>query len=465
MENLLEALPFPKRAFTWFSALILLAMVYLFYYTAGYPYLKDKYESKLQPYKVIVDQDVMPLDITLKIPMYVSEFEVQWAYLEVENSSATALDHALIISLKFPEQENSFNKLSWLETYGEESYLESAITFQNPKPNVKYYARIPFLVENPGKEKKVEKPIVYINGQVVETEQQKTSPSFRHSQAFLYSFAKVVLLPPWSNGIILLLVLFCCYFIEESGVWNVFKENPSMELTWFGKMVCKIHLGKYDKVSKERREKSFGTSSFIRRRFIYRVLMMISTAASILTLLFLLIWFLFGTTPDGNLWLWLIGCFAALVWLILVFIVDPNGALKPEDEQVVEFTQHFIPLTTEIDFRKFAKEGFTLWGKGLYISYAPANDKEGNLGYASGTGQGNSELDRDAKKDRGSTEPHFQEVSKKGTLNDVIGDKESDQGANTDQGSIEPHIQEGSEEGMRNDVVGDNEEETKGDEK
>lgn len=225
MNNYVEFLPFPKKSIIWLGSIIVLLVSYGFYYVYGYPYLKNQFEQQLQSVKVVSNNE--NLNVQLKIPKYVSEFEIVPVYVEVKNSSEMIIENVQMV-LVFNDDDNMLNKLFWLESYSEDSYFSSSIEFNNLLPKSSTYGRINLLVEKTLiNDSSILPPSVYINGNATDYDRTLANIEFNPFLAFKYSFCKYILMPPWSNGILLLVVLISSYFVEKTNIWKLRRKKNS----------------------------------------------------------------------------------------------------------------------------------------------------------------------------------------------------------------------------------------------
>jgi hypothetical protein len=227
MNGVIESLPFPKRSFTWFAVIILLVLSYLFYYEYGYGFLKQEYNNKLEIYEYDYEVEILNektnvieiahYDIVVKAPDVVTDFETQWAYLEIENNSTVYSSEPIEIYFNFVPNPYLYPEQFLHQSYSEDTYLYSTVKFENILPSMKAYARLPFITE-----KSVSEGImkVFINGEDQNKPIKLKYDDTGNILSLFYSFINQLMLPPWSNGIILLTVIFICYFIEESKIWN-----------------------------------------------------------------------------------------------------------------------------------------------------------------------------------------------------------------------------------------------------
>lgn len=229
----MDTLPIPKLRASWVAALIVAIFMFIAYYIFAFQALIQLYRS--QYYEVQFEDKQSNINITAFIPKYYSPSEPIWAYLTVQNNSDMPI-YDIEVSLISSSDEPT---LLLPKLYNEETF-NSVARFNIIESHSTSTARISFITQSdPLIEKVLLTKINADQNARKELERQKSATVVKPSKfgwrTLQHSFLETILLPPWSNGFILALVLFSVYIVrrrkEEDG--KEFHEPKTFSWRWW----------------------------------------------------------------------------------------------------------------------------------------------------------------------------------------------------------------------------------------
>jgi hypothetical protein len=266
----MDKLPIPKDRPGWLASIVSTMLVFAFYYLGGgYQAMLNYYLSQIYS---VTESGILasPFDdvtVKLSLPNYTANFGKRWAFVTVVNNGGTVFnDVTLWVELGGESEYLSTtpeSELLLLPFMIEEMLFERSLDIGILHPQTQVSGRVP-IVSSSISNTHIE--AVWISGTVGDSKNiqmqgewqvqevnfggsngntRGTLPliRFNSSKALKHSIAESVLLPPWSNSLIPVLVLVVCWFVENA-VCNPTKDKKAPSLGegkgWicFGKIIA-----------------------------------------------------------------------------------------------------------------------------------------------------------------------------------------------------------------------------------
>lgn len=208
-------LPIPKSRHGWLAAAFLTVVCFLAYYLWLHPLLLTFYVQQLYPRQNSVESDVpsaiADLQVQVGIPKYLSTSTLRWIFVRIKNTSEVEPRRArLEVAMK---PEDTFMILPPRSLEGQ--FYESAIMFETIEPLATVSGRIPILVNRTNDRKNDDRSVNFqLNGQAVKFTPVIPDLEVNERRALVHSLVENLLLPPWSNGLVPLVVLVACFWVD-----------------------------------------------------------------------------------------------------------------------------------------------------------------------------------------------------------------------------------------------------------
>jgi hypothetical protein len=242
-------LPIPRAVRGWMTTLILSIVAYSFYYCFFYPKVNALYRSQFYPrtYSTSLPLNCKPisgLDCSLNlyihtnIPKFILDSGPLWAYVTVDNESEYLLSDVII---HLNTSTSSPDKTFLLPKISSEVVNDQTLRVSRIFPQSQVIGRIQILAQDSTYLDNLDLEIgqLTVEGTVVEKLQNVSVQAMADTnqlrkdpmQAIQHGVIEFILLPPWSNAILLGLVLFSSYLAEENTKKRGKKEeNPNLEI-------------------------------------------------------------------------------------------------------------------------------------------------------------------------------------------------------------------------------------------
>lgn len=207
----MDNLPIPKIRSSWVSALLITIATFALYYLMFFDVLFEVYENQFTT--VYFEQSQHQVDVWASVPRYYNSSDPAWVYLYVKNKSDEPIYD---LEVYMVVEASDSNTLLLPNLYDDKVYSSGA-SFEVLAPNYVTTARISFVAQE---EPVVSKVLLIENGNDTREELDGLDPTLvvqmnkSNVRAFQHSFLENILLPPWSNGFILALVLFSVYLVR-----------------------------------------------------------------------------------------------------------------------------------------------------------------------------------------------------------------------------------------------------------
>lgn len=237
----MQALPVPKTRYGWLTAVVLILLTFLFYYLYGVNLLLAYYQEAFLPLPLKPsDEQQISLQITLLKPRYASLSIPTFMYGRITNNSNQSLCVSFIVVLeqqsqsgsKNPEQESKNNSNQETEFlllpryYTEGGIFSRRVNIESIAPYETVHWRLPMSVSSdiprfylgtmPADECDFSKIKVWKEVKPKNKDVSEEAGSIKEDRKNSLSMVLLesILLPPWSNGVIPVVVMLVCYFVE-----------------------------------------------------------------------------------------------------------------------------------------------------------------------------------------------------------------------------------------------------------
>ena len=231
----MDKIPFPKSRAGWYVALVVIAGLFYIYYFCLYGSLSSENVkflwSSSEP--VIINKQV---EVKIYSPEFVSNFEFEDLQIKVFNRSETGTADVKILLA-----QNNNDVIVTLRLDGEDIELpqgsQKTITFGEILPT-------DTMVQTVGiKTRQASGNLDFVfsavlDGKIYDQVIPVSRPVVDHYSVLIHMFLRNILLPPWSNGFIPVLVLFTIYLLED----RIKKGKPLRKIIPFLNAKRKIRL-------------------------------------------------------------------------------------------------------------------------------------------------------------------------------------------------------------------------------
>ena len=221
----MENLPIPKVRSGWVAALLITVIVFVLYYGLLFGGLLRLYKTQFD--QTSFEPNQSQLYVWLYIPHYFHSSEPISAFLYVQNrgeTSVTDVEVYLITSSKEPPL--------LLPNITGDSESDNGVKIAVVEPHSVVAEEVSFIAQNKPSITGIllrtsveEKPQILYSKQTVELDESEI-------RSLQHSFLENILLPPWSNGFILALVLFSVYLVRTKKDEEL--EPASFSTDWWG---------------------------------------------------------------------------------------------------------------------------------------------------------------------------------------------------------------------------------------
>jgi len=219
----MDWLPVPRTKQGWLTAVVLAFCTFLLYYLLLFRVLQAFYEGALYTAKpgetVSVNcgehQDVLrQLKIRVSSPRYTAPFGTRWFFATIYNNSQQPIeDVKLWIELQPSKSEEEAELWILPSLFGDSPpFVEKSLYISRMEPHSTTSGR--FLLYATSNAKVVVWLHIYDNC-IAQVNAELPPITINLPKYLAHSFVENILLPPWSNGVIIGIVLLVCYITER----------------------------------------------------------------------------------------------------------------------------------------------------------------------------------------------------------------------------------------------------------
>jgi len=211
-------LPIPKTLRGWIASISVLIITFVLYYIFLFPYLERFYRGFLYTEK---PKGVIPgLTMRLDGPDYLAPYGQRWLYFTIRNDTNRPISD-LWIGLEVQKDGQDVEGWIFPFLYRSSMSAERSVHIEQLQPGLSFSGRLPFYGSAFGSASPVLTATVIIASPEITAASGLTTtfPSFQvraNSLRYLaHSFIEQILLPPWSNGVIVIAVFIVCTQLER----------------------------------------------------------------------------------------------------------------------------------------------------------------------------------------------------------------------------------------------------------
>ncbi|HDQ05258.1 MAG TPA: hypothetical protein ENN36_00855 [Candidatus Bathyarchaeota archaeon] len=222
--------PLPGSRRGWIAAATLIVLAFLFYYLHMFQVLLDFYDSALysiqpnfHPIEPVAEYSLCnfeeleflsSLEVRIDSPHHIASFGRRWIYLTVRNNGDRSIEDVEFWLVLDKDQ----SIISWAMPFlFEDATLQRSAHFARLDPGAEVSGRIPvFAARKIEGGVQVRARLQNCIAQVMSDSQPFSFPlNFSRAKFLAHSLVENLLLPPWSNGFIVAVVLVACHFAER----------------------------------------------------------------------------------------------------------------------------------------------------------------------------------------------------------------------------------------------------------
>jgi hypothetical protein len=219
----MDWLPVPRTKQGWIAAVALAFCAFLLYYLLLFRVLQEFYEGalytaksgKIVPVNCEEHQEVLQqLKIRVSSPRYTAPFGTRWFFATIYNNSQQPIkDVKLWIELQPSKSEQEQEAELWIlpSLFGDSPLVEKSLYISQMEPGSTISGR--FLLYATSDAKVIVWLHIY-NNCIAQVNAGLPPITINLPKYLAHSFVENILLPPWSNGVIIGIVLLACYIME-----------------------------------------------------------------------------------------------------------------------------------------------------------------------------------------------------------------------------------------------------------
>lgn len=230
--------PFMRTLRAWVAAAIIAVATFVFYYICIFPDVYDFYSGKLY----VNPKSIGNLRVRAEVPLYVASFGQRWVYFTVENHFSEPL-HEVTVWLDVQRPDEIIEKWNLPSLYGSSYQKEQYMVFEQIPLSSTVYGRLPLYVAGP-----ISGPLTVTLWVTATNLPGPVSlpvsgePKIQPPRYLAHSFLEQILLPPWSNRLIVLAVFIICALVDNKvqrmnglyAFWHLFYVSSFLILLLLG---------------------------------------------------------------------------------------------------------------------------------------------------------------------------------------------------------------------------------------
>ncbi len=205
-------LPIPKTLRGWVISVSVLILIFIAYYGFLFNYLERFYRGFLYTKKISEQTSEYPLNLTLRVdaPDYIAPFGQRWLYFTIRNeSNRPASDLWIGVEIQ-PQGEQTLEGWCFPFLFRDSLLLERSLHIERLQPHTSVSGRLP-LWGSTCVSSSLLVTVTITDSETAEVRTPVTFPVKVNVYRYLaHSFIEQILLPPWSNGLIVVAVFVIC---------------------------------------------------------------------------------------------------------------------------------------------------------------------------------------------------------------------------------------------------------------
>lgn len=218
----MEWLPFPKTKQGWFAAICLIFGLFIFYYVILFGVLRTFYETALytamagniDPLNCEDDSEgtLKEMAVRISMPRHMAPFGTRWVFLTIYNNGQQSIENVrLWVRL---QSENGREPERWNipSLFGGINLVNKSLEIEQIEPHSVASGRLPVYTTF---DAKAEIWLSIFNECIAQVRVESPQIAINLPKYLAHSLVENVLLPPWSNGVLVGIALLACYIAES----------------------------------------------------------------------------------------------------------------------------------------------------------------------------------------------------------------------------------------------------------
>lgn len=218
----MEWLPFPKTKQGWFAAICLIFGLFILYYVILFGVLRTFYETALY---TAMSGDIAPMNcegdsegtlkemaIRISMPRHMAPFGARWFFITIYNNGQQSIENVrLWVRL---QSENGREPEQWNipSLFGGMNLVNKSLEIERIEPHSVASGRLPVYATF---DAKAEFWLSIFNECTAQVKVESPHITINLPKYLAHSLVENVLLPPWSNGVLIGIALLACSMAES----------------------------------------------------------------------------------------------------------------------------------------------------------------------------------------------------------------------------------------------------------
>jgi len=217
---------FPNTRRGWVAAIILAVMIFFLYYSFIFPHLLQFHQTVLYAAPIEVEAKAGGPVVRIDEPESIAALGIRWVYITIRNRGTEPIRDVRVWPAPPPKRESSLlgNEDVWILPYlfGSSTVAERSVGFEEIPAHATLSGRIPLFAsqritrvlwiswsDQSGSEHL--SSLLDEQGHVHQSSWEANSV-----KSLVHTFVEYIMLPPWSNGFIILSILILCALVDRA---------------------------------------------------------------------------------------------------------------------------------------------------------------------------------------------------------------------------------------------------------